>query len=267
MNIGDGIASSLRLIRTEIPLELHKNFVGLKHVPLFYSSYVKKLSHNNKVQTRLMIATLDHLYCCHPNGDILRCFPYSFITMVFHDPMRKQVGLVIPREYDLLLAAHDTYQLIHVIETLRGLHRNEHGLEIRTLMRDKQNAAMSLLADDAAEDGNLEKPPTPNKDAEEAVPMKRVQKPTWFGSLVDSVKSRFQKNPKKAKGVIIGWNDQWLDHDHPQMRPTSEEELAIGKGYWALRLKKPKGFKVELYYRPDGTVIQDSVDEDSEEDG
>lgn len=116
------VLDAVQLPRADVPLELQKNFNGLRNVPLFYSAYCRKLSHKNKVQNRVLLATLDHLYCCHPNGDILRCFPFALISKVIHDPERRQIGIVVPKEYDLLIAVLDTFHFLHVIYTLRMLH-------------------------------------------------------------------------------------------------------------------------------------------------
>lgn len=122
MIIGNGgVESALNLTRVELPIELQKNFYALRNTPLFYVSYCKKLNSDEKVQRRVVICTLDHFYTCHPNGDILRCFPYDMIERIIHDPIRQQIAVVVPLEYDVAMEVPNTFYLIDVIDTLRSL--------------------------------------------------------------------------------------------------------------------------------------------------
>jgi hypothetical protein len=195
--------------------------------------------------------------------------------MIFHDPQRKQLALIVPKEYDLCIAAHDTYHLIHVIETLRGLHRNEHAMEIRTLIRDNQNHYTALLDDGEAEEAAVNAKQAKMADESEffagsPTKPKPMQQKNIFTMLFSHVRLKwheYKNQPKKRKGVIVGWNDAWADADHPQLKAGGPEELCLGKGYWSLRLMKPKDFQTELYYRPDGSIIPDSDESTDEEEG
>ena len=138
------VLDAVQLPRADVPLELQKNFNGLRNVPLFYSAYCRKLSHKNKVQNRVLLATLDHLYCCHPNGDILRCFPFSYISRIIHDPERRQIGIVVPKEYDLLIAVLDTFHFLHVIYTLRMLHGCDTLISVELVKRSALRPVVSV---------------------------------------------------------------------------------------------------------------------------
>ena len=321
MNIGgDAVTTSLRLTQTEVPLEIRKSFAALKHVPLFYSSYITKISAQQKIQNRLLICTIDHCYLCHPNGDVMRCFPFSFISHIFHDPQRKHVALIVPKEYDICFQAADTLNLIHVLETLRGLHLNDNAMEVRTLTRDRTDRGMSMLQDfydedDQADDleygfspdhvsaGKLASPSSGNdveldtingsvadagvdgpsggnlspaaeeKAVAEAAQRRRdnmKEEPSvlsWWGKIKEKLQPSAEAQAKKRKGVIIGWNDHWVLHDHPQMRSGTAEEVCLGKGQWALRLKKPADFRLEMFYRADGSIIDEEQDTDEEDGG
>lgn len=237
---GADLEEAIQLPRAEIPLELQKNFTGLHGVPLFYSQYCRKLSHKNKVQNRVIIATLDHLYCCHPNGDILRCFPFPFIEKIYHDPERKQIGLVVPKEYDLLIAVIDTFHFVHVIHTLRALHAAESPLVVELVKRSKMKH--TAAAPKPGETGLNTGAAAGSSNAASADAGRPIQ--TFFEKVV----SKFLKRP--PPGVIIGWNDAFLDAEDDGSGENvvgSETEVCIGKGYYALKLEKPEGFKLSLY--------------------
>lgn len=220
MNIGCDVSANLRLSRADIPIELRVNFEGLKNIPLFYAGYVKKLNRVNKVQNRILIVTLDHVYLSHPNGDITRCFPFSYITAIFLDPIRKHVALVVPREYDAVLAVPDPYHLIHIIETLRGLHHSDSPLGVQLVDRPRMSPEV------------VEHPVKPST------------KPTSFlGKVAYRV---FNRVPK---GIIPGWNDEWTDDPNPTNRPGNPEEICIGKGIYAVCVTRPPAYKLSLHNR------------------
>ena len=57
----------------------------------------------------------------------------------------------------------------------------------------------------------------------------------------------FQRPPPY---VIVGWNDKFVDDDDDgsgQNVVGCENELCIGKGYYALCLQKPEGFVLSLH--------------------
>jgi hypothetical protein len=237
MEVGAEFEDALLLPRAFIPLELQKNFLGLRNVPLFYASYCRKLSGQNKVQNRVMIATLDHLYCCHPNGDILRCFPFSFITKVIHDPHRKQLGIVVPSEYDLLVSTQDTFHFIHVVQTLRTLHGCEEPLIIEVIRRTKPRSVRSSSPNQRLKVYVASPSSGISRKA-------RPPEPSWQERLLMRI---FRRPPPY---VIVGWNDQFVDDEDDgsgQNVVGSENEICIGKGYYALRLQKPADFVLSLH--------------------
>ena len=119
------------LEQTEIPPELFLPFRGLRGTPLFFSDYCRKLTtHKGVTITRVIICTAEHLYLCHPNGDILRCFPYTAVSRVLHDEPRNQLGVVVPCEFDLAVETPLSFQLLHVIEVLRRMHGARRALEL-----------------------------------------------------------------------------------------------------------------------------------------
>lgn len=139
MNLSTGVALALQLKRCEVPLELQQNFAGLRQVPLFFAGHVKKLNKRFKLQDRVVVATLDHLYVCDPNGDILRCFPYSRVETVIVDPGRQQMALVVPSEYDVAFSTADPHRLLHVIEVIRGLHHCATPLRVETVVASRND--------------------------------------------------------------------------------------------------------------------------------
>jgi hypothetical protein len=234
---------AIQLPRAEIPLELQKNFTGLRNVPLFYAQYCRKLNHKNKVQNRVLIATLDHLYCCHPNGDILRCFPFSFIEKLYHDPERKQIGMVVPKEYDLLVALLDTFHFVHVIYSLRSLHASESPLVVELVKRSKlKRPSLRSTSSGAGNEEDLEL----QRKMDLKMLDQNAGKPSQ--SLFNKILSKIIKRP--PPGVIIGWNDNFVsaeDDGSGENVVGSESEVCIGKGYYELRLEKPEGFQLNLY--------------------
>ena len=146
---GEGISrvSMINLSCVDIPIELQKSLHGLRKVPLFFCEYCKKLNRKNKVQRRVVIMTLDHMYVCHPNGDIVRCFPFSLVTKIIHDSVRYQLGIIVPTEYDLLIEVADSFHFINVFSTLRGLHPFDEPLEIEPVKRQLRSGFQSSLAD------------------------------------------------------------------------------------------------------------------------
>jgi hypothetical protein len=254
MEIGGlNVEEVIQLPRAEIPLELQKNFAGLRRTPLFYASYSRKLNHKNKVQNRVLIATLDHLYTCHPNGDILRCFPFSMISKIIHDPERRQVGIIVPKEYDLLMALQDTFHFIHVVSTLRALHPSETALVVELVRRSHRTV----------ESGSLRQAASPTKTSGEAsetdlspkndVPKHSYSSPFSLRSLDNSgwmqkIRSLFFFTP--PPGVIVGWNDMFLDCDDDGSGESvvgSPREVCLGKPPYSLQLVKPERFQVTLY--------------------
>lgn len=120
----------LALEQTEIPPELFMPFRGLRNTPLFFSDYCRKLTtHKGVTITRVIICTSEHLYLCHPNGDIMRCVPYAAITRVLHDERRHQLGIVVPCEFDIAVETPLSFQLLHVIDVLRRMHGARHQLD------------------------------------------------------------------------------------------------------------------------------------------
>jgi hypothetical protein len=248
---------AIQLPRAEVPLELQKSFTGLRNVPLFYAQYCRKLSHRDKVQNRVMIATLDHLYCCHPNGDILRCFPHSYVEKIIHDPERKQVALIIPNEYDLLITMLDTFHFVHVVHSLRALHASETPLVIEMVKRSRgrttqqsQSLKNGSSYIQTTEGGVSSSPPQPGASSTQprsaddagAAAGKPVQ------SFLEKILSKMFSRP--PPGVIIGWNDAFYDLEDDGSGENvvgSESEVCLGKGHYALRLAKPEGFQLSLY--------------------
>lgn len=248
---------AIQLPRAEIPLELQKNFTGLRNVALFYAAYCRKLNHKSKVQNRVLIATLDHLYCCHPNGDILRCVTFGMIEKIYHDPERKQVGIVIPREYDLLVALLDTFHFVHVIHSLRSLHDTEKPLVVEQVKRSKQRKSAKK-----SQSGSQQQPASSSghlaQDEDNGGSKKAENKPksaagkradvTHNLTFFDKIAAKFFNKP--PPGVIPGWNDAFLDAEDDGSGENvvgSESEVCLGKGYYALRLEKPEGFALNLY--------------------
>lgn len=257
---------AIQLPRAEVPLELQKNFTGLRNVPLFYAQYCRKLSHRDKVQNRVMIATLDHLYCCHPNGDILRCFPHSYVDKILHDPERKQVALIVPKEYDLLITMLDTFHFVHVVHSLRALHASETPLIIEMVKRSRgrtqqqsqmlKNGASSSYIQTGeggatAAGGASSSSPQPGSTSQSAVRVAddagaAAGKPVQ--SFLEKILSKMFSRP--PPGVIIGWNDAFYDLEDDGSGENvvgSETEVCLGKGHYALRLAKPEGFQLSLY--------------------
>jgi hypothetical protein len=238
---------AIQLPRAEVPLELQKNFTGLRNVPLFYAQYCRKLSHKHKVQNRVMIATLDHLYCCHPNGDILRCFPHAYVEKIVHDPERKQIALIVPKEYDLLLALLDTFHFVHVVHSLRALHAADTPLVVEMVKRSKRKSTFRAEAGGTENQGDEQQQEQQRSrsgvdDSAGAVAGKPVQ------SFLEKIVSKLLKRP--PSGVIIGWNDAFVDMDDDGSGENvvgSESEVCLGKGQYALRLAKPEGFQLSLY--------------------
>jgi hypothetical protein len=239
MQVGAEFEETLLLPRAFIPLELQKNFLGLRSVPLFYASYCRKLSGQEKVQNRVMIATLDHLYCCHPNGDILRCFPFPFISKIIHDPHRKQIGIVVPSEYDLLIAMQDTFHFIHVVQTLRTLHGCEESLIIEVIRRNKPRQVRS-----ASPSSQMLKVSSVASPSSAISRKSRPPEPNWKQRLLMKILRR------PPPHVIVGWNDQFVDDEDDgsgQNVVGCENEVCIGKGYYALHLQKPADFVLSLH--------------------
>lgn len=240
---------AIQLPRAEVPLELQKNFTGLRNVPLFYAQYCRKLNHKDKVQNRVMIATLDHLYCCHPNGDILRCFPHSYVEKIVHDPERKQVALIVPKEYDILLAMLDTFHFVHVVHSLRALHDSDTPLVIEMVKRsrgkphgggDDRKGGTAVDTDSGAQESREKR----NGSARDAVAAAGRPIQTFLEKIVTKLLSR------PPPGVIIGWNDAFVDLEDDGSGENvvgSETEVCLGRGQYTLRLAKPEGFQLSLY--------------------
>lgn len=230
MNLGTDVTSALHLPQAEVPLELQGNFAGIRHIPLFYAGYIRKMSHKAKVQTRLLLCTIDNVYACHPNGDIVRCFPYEFIESIYHDPDRKQVAFIVPREYDMLFAVPDTYHLIHVIETLRSMHAADKPLTVRTLVRQQAPPGERPKLTDEA-----------NGDVQ--------RKAATRQSMFEFVKQRLGVTGHRP-GVIVGWNDGFVgawDNGSGENVIGHKNEVALGKDFYCVRLAKPAGWKLTLH--------------------
>jgi len=232
MDLGIDFETAVYLPRAFLPLELQKNFQGLRRVPLFFASYCKKFSDKQKVHTRVIVVTLDHLYLCHPNGDITRCVLFELITKIFHDPQRKHLAIIVPDEYDILLGHFDTFHVIHVIDTLRTLHGSNTPLQVETIQRGAMKPAVVAAAT------------LPSATAQPPVNSKAIPAPP---SLWQRVKMRLFQTPRP--GIIVGWNDDvGEDEDGSGENVVGcENEVALGKGYYALRLKRPKDFTLQLY--------------------
>eukprot|EP00672_Neobodo_designis_P019811 CAMPEP_0174853340 /NCGR_PEP_ID=MMETSP1114-20130205/28001_1 /TAXON_ID=312471 /ORGANISM="Neobodo designis, Strain CCAP 1951/1" /LENGTH=215 /DNA_ID=CAMNT_0016087975 /DNA_START=42 /DNA_END=689 /DNA_ORIENTATION=+ len=213
MNLSTNVVNALQLKRCDVPLELQANFAALRHVPLFFAGHIRKLNHRFALQDRVLIATLDHVYVCDPNGDILRCFPYSYIETVLVDDARHQIALVVPSEYDVAFTTPETHKLLHVIEVIRGLHH------AATPLRVEHVSAASNDAADEDEDDN-------NGSAPE-------------GGAAPSGAGCFSRLFAWARGP--GRKDEWFTG-----KPGSN---CIGRGYFAVRLKQPPGFELCLTNR------------------
>jgi hypothetical protein len=221
MNLSTSVVSALQLKRCDVPLELQSNFAALRHVPLFFAGCVKKLNHRMTVQDRVLIATLDHIYVCDPNGDILRCFPYSYIEMVLVDRDRHQMALIVPREHDVAFATQETYKLLHVIEVIRGLHHARTPMRVETI--NSTTAAGAEAADETADGGETISAAGRSKaDAGES-------RSRW-SRLVSWVRGR-------------GRQPEWFS--------GPDASNCIGRGYYQLRLAKQPGFRLNLNNRND----------------
>ena len=142
-------SSTAALEQTEIPPELFLPFRGLSSVPLFFSDYCRKLTtHKGVTITRVIICTCEHFYLCHPNGDILRCFPFTAVSKILHDESRNQVGIVVPCEFDLALETPLSFQLIRVIDVLRRMHGARTALQmIRVEPKPRPEGFLGLRPD------------------------------------------------------------------------------------------------------------------------
>lgn len=235
MNLATTPLSALQLKRCEVPLELQANFAAIRHTPLFYANYVRKLSHKGKVQSRVLIMTIDHMYLCHPNGDILRCFPYSYVTNVFWDDHREQLGLIIPKEYDVAFQTNEAHQIMHVLTSLRALHQCRTPCSVEHLPQasnsgggevDSSNSpAAAPAATTTSGDGN-----TTSRKKEESSSSSSA-KPSRWENFVSEVGKLFSTS-------IVKKEVPWYSGD-----PTSH---CIGRGYYSLNLARPEGFKLVL---------------------
>lgn len=227
MNIGGEVGETLQLSRAEIPIELRNNFAGLRHIPLFYVNYARKVNRTGKVQTRVIIITLDHIYMCHPNGDINRCFPFSWLEQIFHDPVRQHIAFIVPKEYDAVVCLSDCHHLIHVVETLRSLHESDAPLVVRVIARPPVTAKIPGSVDG----GSLA---DASKSDDGTKPL------SLWGRFMNKLRPR-------KRGVISGWNDQWKDDPNPTNRPGHPDEMCIGRGVYAVSVTKPPGFVLSLH--------------------
>ena len=264
MNFGGEVTALLNLPRAEVPFEIHRNFIGLRHVPLFFAAYVMKLSHNGKPQRRVLIATLDNLYVCHPNGDILRCVPYEFMTTVFHDPKRHEVGIVVPKEYDLLISTTESNDLVQVIETLRGLRTTDEPLNVEVVERQKSQKASPPSHHElrtsmdtstkftpmlAASSTPGESPERTDNDLTASMcsvtmaPVSTNAPQRWYERI-----SAYLSSKKRMKRKLIsGWNDHMDLKDPDNATLGYPGDVCIGNGIYALRLERTPGFYVSLY--------------------
>ena len=216
MNIATTPLQALQLKRCEVPLELQANFAAIRHTPLFYANYVRKLNHKGKVQNRVLILTIDHIYVAHPNGDILRCFPYSYVTTVFWDNQRQMLGLVVPKEYDLALQTNDTHTIMHAFESLRGLHQCREPCAIQHL---PHQACLEPKDEDAP------------KPAAAAAGDVEEEEPSRWAVFSREVGKFFSRNPLKKE-------PPWFTGD-----VTSH---CIGRGYYSLNLSRPADHQLVL---------------------
>jgi hypothetical protein len=222
MNLATNVVSALQLKRCDVPLELQSNFAALRHVPLFFAGYVRKLNHRFTVQDRVLIATLDHVYVCDPNGDILRCFPYSAVETIIVDPPRQQMALIVPTEYDVAFSTTDTQSLLHVIEVIRGLHHATKPLRVEVIARSDAHADAEAPEASAVSVTPTAATPAPAAAGEDGG---EPSEPTRWGRLVAWVRGR-----RKEVSWFTGANDT----------------NCIGRGYYTVRLKRPVDFRLRL---------------------
>lgn len=222
MNLATNVVSALQLKRCEVPLELQSNFAALRHVPLFFAGHIRKLNHRFTVQDRVLIATLDHIYICDPNGDILRCFPYGHIETVLVDLSRHQMALVVPKEYDVAFATPETHKLLHVIEVIRGLHHCSTSCQVESI-----SSAASLDAD------------LPNSTAQDEA--EQDDEGGANGGGGKAAETRWQRFVGWVRGKKNVIKEEWFT--------GAANSNCIGRGYYTLRLKQPAGFVLNLHNR------------------
>ena len=124
-----------------LPEYLELNFAGLVEVPLFYVDFVSVLNVESKsVKENIIVCTLDHIYFCHNCGDIIRCFPYTFISTMYVDQGRNQFAFIIPLEYDVcFMQSTSPCALANVVVQLHRLHsryNKTNNLRIMYVKRD-----------------------------------------------------------------------------------------------------------------------------------
>lgn len=273
---------ALGLHYAEIPLEIHENFSSLDYTPLFYCSYADKLGNSFHVSRRLVLLTLDQLFVCHLNGDILRCVAFADIAKIFVDSRRNHIGLVIPDEFDMAIGVPDPHLLVHSILALHRLHKiakpidveelpapspvgtsgheeRSTALLIRTATQDDDHMATENgRADDDDDDDAAEDTAgggdhfrhvrvhgsSTSRNCRRDQPTSSTASSSWW----TSVKRTFGWDPQNLSG---SGGHRWFTGD-----PTS---YCVGRGYYQLRLRKPPGFVVRLDRRnqplaPGGTT-------------
>lgn len=233
MNLSTNVVSALQLKRCEVPLELQANFAALRHVPLFFAGHVRKLNHRLTVQDRVLIATLDHVYVCDPNGDILRCFPYAFIETVVVDLERHQMALVVPREYDVAFSTPEVHKLLHVVEVLRGLHHCRTGCKVE-YVASASSAAAAMAAGDPADGGTGPNDGSPGATTTTTAPDSNND---GHAGSSGAARSRWRR-VVEFLGFGQRRKEEWFTG-----APGSN---CIGRGYFSVKLKQPPGFELCL---------------------